>query len=151
MLKGGILYFAMVFGAGFVLGLIRIRCVVPLLGTRVAELLEAPLMLVIPIMAAQWIVRRLAVPHKLASRLGMGAIAVSLMLVGEFTLVLWLRGLTMSQYIASRDARGGDGLLPNARSVRYHAAPGGPEMKRAPRNVESGGRRVWCSPCAGFS
>ena len=102
--KAGVLYFVVVFEAGFVLGLIRILWVVPLLGTRVAELLEAPLMLVITIMGAQWIVRRLAVPRKLASRLGMGAIAVGLMLVGEFTLVLWLRGLTMSQYIARRDA-----------------------------------------------
>jgi hypothetical protein len=42
ILKAGVLYFAVIFGAGFVLGLIRILWLVPRLGTRVAELLEAP-------------------------------------------------------------------------------------------------------------
>jgi len=39
LLKAGILYFAAVFGAGFVLGLIRTLWVVPRLGARMAELL----------------------------------------------------------------------------------------------------------------
>jgi len=44
-LKAGVLYFAVVFGAGFVLGPIRVMWVVPRLGTRTAEILEAPIML----------------------------------------------------------------------------------------------------------
>jgi hypothetical protein len=103
ILKAGVLYFVVVFGAGFVLGPIRILWVVPRLGARIAELLEAPIMLVITIVAARWIVRRLAVPPTRLSRLGMGAIALSLMLIAEFTLVLWLRGLSISEYFASRD------------------------------------------------
>ncbi len=51
-LKAGVLSFAIVFGAGFVLGPIRIVWVVPRLGARIAELLEAPIMLVITIVAA---------------------------------------------------------------------------------------------------
>ena len=38
ILKAGVLYFALVFGAGFVLGTIRILWVVPSFGTRMAEL-----------------------------------------------------------------------------------------------------------------
>ena len=33
----------------------------------------------------------------------MGCIALALLLVAEFTLVLWLRGLSIPDYFASRD------------------------------------------------
>ena len=59
ILKAGVLYFAIVFGAGFVLGPIRILWVVPRFGTRMAELIETPIMLVVTIIAARWVVRRL--------------------------------------------------------------------------------------------
>jgi hypothetical protein len=103
ILKAGVLYFIFVFGAGFVLGPIRILWVVPRLGTRTAELMEAPIMLLITIVAARWIVRRLAVPPTTPGRLGMGGIALGLMLSAEFGLVLRLRGLSIRQYLASRD------------------------------------------------
>jgi hypothetical protein len=103
ILKAGVLYFALVFGAGFVLGAIRILWVVPRFGMRMAELMETPIMFVTTVVAAWWIVRRLAVPSKPSSRLGMGCIALGLLLVTEFTLVLWLRGLSISDYLASRD------------------------------------------------
>ncbi len=45
ILKAGVLYFAVVFGAGFILGPVRILWVAPRLGTRMAELLEMPIML----------------------------------------------------------------------------------------------------------
>jgi hypothetical protein len=53
VLKAGILYFAFVFGAGFVLGPIRLLRIVPQVGTRMAELLEMPVMLVVIIAAAR--------------------------------------------------------------------------------------------------
>jgi hypothetical protein len=58
---------------------------------------------VVIIVAARWIVRRLALPSTASIRLGMGSLALGLMLVAEFTLVLWLRGLSISEYLASRD------------------------------------------------
>lgn len=103
ILKAGILYFALVFGAGFVLGPVRILWVAPRIGTRMAELWEAPIMFVITIVAARQIVRRLVVPLTLSNRLGMGGIAPGLMLNAEITLVLWLRGLSIRQYLAARD------------------------------------------------
>jgi hypothetical protein len=103
ILKAGVFYFALVFGAGFVLGPMRILWVVPRFGVRMAELLETPIMLVVTIFAARWIVRRLAVPFTAVSRLGMGLVALSLLLAAEFTLVLWLRGLSISEYLSSRD------------------------------------------------
>jgi hypothetical protein len=101
ILKAGVIYFVLVFGAGFVLAPIRILWVVPRFGTRMAELMETPIMFVVIFVAARWIVRRPAVPSTLSSRVGMGCVALGLMLVGEFTLVLWLRGLSISEYLAT--------------------------------------------------
>jgi hypothetical protein len=102
-LKAGTLYFALVFGTGFVLGAIRTLWMVPRLGTPMAELMEAPFMLAVTILAALWIVRRLAVPSVPSRRLGMGLVALGLMLVAEFGFVLWLRGLSIKEYLATRD------------------------------------------------
>ncbi len=103
MLKAGVLYFVVVFGAGFLLGPIRILWATPRFGARMAELMEMPIMFVITIVAARWIVRHIAVPSIPSRRLGMGGIALGLLLVAEFTLVLWLRGLSIRDYLASRD------------------------------------------------
>ena len=68
VLKAGALYLAAVFGAGFILGPIRILWAVPRFGPRVAELMETPLMLAVIIVAARAIVRRLAIPPTPAPR-----------------------------------------------------------------------------------
>lgn len=103
ILKAGVLYFALVFGAGFVLGAIRVLWIVPRFGTRLAELMEMPFMLVVILASARWVVQRLAVPPETCSRIGMGMIALGLLLALEFTLVLWLRGLTIKEYITDWD------------------------------------------------
>jgi hypothetical protein len=103
ILKAGVFYFAPVFAAGFALGAIRTLWIVPRIGARAAELMEAPIILAVSLVAAGWVVRRLEVPFKLSSRLGMGCVALALMLLAEFTLVLRLRGLSIGQYLATRD------------------------------------------------
>jgi len=102
-LKASVLYFALVFAAGFVLGTIRTLWIVPIVGARMAELMEAPIMFMVTIVAARWIARHLAVPFTLLKRLSMGCIALALILVAEFTLMLRLRGLSIREYLASRD------------------------------------------------
>ncbi len=103
ILKAGLLYFALVFGVGFVLGTIRTFWIPPQFGTRMAELMEAPIMFVVTIVAARWTVRRFAILPIPSRRLGIGCIGLGLMLVAEFTLVLWLRGLSIREYLAGRD------------------------------------------------
>jgi hypothetical protein len=103
ILKAGVSYFAPVFAAGFVLGTIRTLWIAPRIGARAAELMEAPIMLAVSLVAADWVVRRLEVPFKLSSRLGMGCVALALMLLAESTLVLRLRGLSIGRYLATRD------------------------------------------------
>jgi hypothetical protein len=101
--KAGVLYFVLVFGTGFVLGPIRVLWLAPRVGARVAELVEAPIMLTVIVIVARWLVRRLQVPATVGSRLGMGGIALALVLAADFTLVLQLRGLTIGEYLATRD------------------------------------------------
>ena len=103
VVKAGAIYFALMFGAGFVLGTIRTLWVVPRFGTRMAELMEMPLMLVVTIVAARWTVLRLSVPTIWSARLEMGCIALVLMLIAEFGFVLWIRGLSIKEYFATRD------------------------------------------------
>jgi hypothetical protein len=103
ILRSGVLYFAVVFGAGFVLGPIRIRWAVPRFGPRMAELMEMPIMLLVIVGAARWIVRGLAVPSTPTRRLGIGGVALALLLVAEFAVVLRLRGLSIREYVAGLD------------------------------------------------
>lgn len=103
ILKAAVAYFAIVFGAGFVLGPIRILLVVPHVGERVAELFEAPLMLMVIVFAARWIVRRFQLPARPVFRIGAGLIAFGLGLVFEFALILKLRGLILAEYLENRD------------------------------------------------
>jgi hypothetical protein len=102
-LKPALLYFALVFGAGFGLGPIRILWAVPHFGTRTAELLETPLMFIVMVLSARWIVRRFKVSPVVPARLVVGLMALALMLITEFMIVLRLRGLTFSEYLATRD------------------------------------------------
>jgi len=103
IVRAGVLYFALVFAAGFVLGTMRTLWVVPRLGSRAAELIEAPIMLGVSIFSARYLSRRLLLPATRLRRLASGAVALGLMLLAEFGFVLWVRGLTIQQYLATRD------------------------------------------------
>jgi hypothetical protein len=97
ILKAAVFYFALMFGAGFVLGAIRTLWVIPRVGTRLAELIEAPIMLVVAIVAARWVLRHLAIPFAPSARLRMRGIALGLLLAAGFGFVLWIRGLTIRE------------------------------------------------------
>jgi len=97
------LYFAFVFGAGFILGPIRIFLVIPRVGVRAAELMEAPIMLGVIIVASRWMVRRFPESSDMSSRLATGFLALALMLGAEFALAHVLRGISVREYLANRD------------------------------------------------
>jgi hypothetical protein len=96
-------YFAVVFGAGFVLGVVRTLVVVPRVGERLAELAESPLMLAVVYLAARRLVRRERELTSGSQWLAVGGLALGLMLLVEFTFVLWMRGLSPAAYFAGRD------------------------------------------------
>jgi hypothetical protein len=98
-----VLYFLLVFGAGFVLGMVRVLVVVPQLGERAAELLEMPLMLIVTVIAARWIVRHRLDAHRLSSALSVGFLALGIMLFAELAVGMWLRGLSATEVFLNRD------------------------------------------------
>lgn len=59
-------------------------------------------MLAVIVLAARWVCRFVAPPTPL-TLWGVGAVALGLLLLTEFSLVLWIRGLTVGEYLASRD------------------------------------------------
>jgi hypothetical protein len=65
--------------------------------------MEMPIKLVVTIVVSRWVVLHLLVPFVPSARLGMGGIALGLLLVAESGFVLWVRGLSIRQYFASRD------------------------------------------------
>jgi hypothetical protein len=102
-LLAALIYFAAVFGAGFVLGTIRALWAEPRFGPRLAELIEAPIMLVVIVVAARWIVGGYARQFSRRRRAAFGALALVLMLVLELALVPLVRGLSIGNYFAGRD------------------------------------------------
>ena len=101
--KAGALYFLCVFGAGFALGIVRQLLLVPRLGVMWAELLEMPFMFVVIVLASRWVVRRSKVPPEAGPRLGMGLVALALLVGAELGLVLQLRGLSLAESVAQRE------------------------------------------------
>ena len=111
ILKAGAAYFGLVFGAGFLLGCIRVPFLVPHLGARVAELLEMPVQFVVIVFAARFIVRRFSVPLDTFIRLGVGFVALGLAIAAEFLLALVLAERSVAEYLASRDPVSGSVYL----------------------------------------
>jgi hypothetical protein len=101
--RAGVVYFAVVFAAGFALGVIRTLLVVPRVGARAAELGEIPVMLVVSYLAARWVIRRRKVSPAASARLTMGLLALCLLVAAELALTLPVRGQTLTGYLASRD------------------------------------------------
>ena len=82
----GLIYFAIVFTIGFVLGSIRVLLVAPLLGETGAVLLELPVMLAACWLTARFLTRTWlsGAPH--TAGLVMGGVAFSCLMIAEFSL-----------------------------------------------------------------
>ncbi|TJY55186.1 hypothetical protein E4T66_21155 [Sinimarinibacterium sp. CAU 1509] len=111
VLLAAVSYFGLVFGAGFMLGAIRVPLLVPRLGERAAELLEMPLMVGVTVLAARFVVRRHAVPLQWSVRARVGAIALALLIGAELLLAVVMQDRSLAQYIASRDPVSGIAYL----------------------------------------
>jgi len=103
VLKAGASYFAVVFAAGFALGVVRVLWALPRYGERTAELMEAPVMLAVIVAAAWWITRRSASAFSPMQRFGTGMVALGLLVAVESWFVFLLEELTLAQYFAGRD------------------------------------------------
>lgn len=105
------LYFLIVFGAGFVFGVIRTLIFVPMIGVRWAELLEMPLMLGVIVLAALRLFRRNSDQRSIVELLSIGGIALILLLAMEFGLAFAFQEKSISQYVFDRDPVSGIAYL----------------------------------------
>lgn len=112
VLAAGSSYFLAVFTVGFALGVVRTLWLLPALGERWAELVELPFMVAASFVAARAVSRFVGLPEAaLGARIAAGIVALGLLLSVELTLVLWLRGLTLAEYTASRDPVSGSAYV----------------------------------------
>lgn len=147
ILKAALLYFGIVFGCGFALGVVRVGWLVPRLGERAAELVEMPLMLVAVFLAARLVVHR--IPPRPSARCAVGILALGLLIVAEVLLVLSFRGQSLAEYVATRDPVSGTAylvslglfaaapaLVARGRSARGQVVPGPPPGGRSHRGAK---------------
>ncbi|MGV8804777.1 MAG: hypothetical protein ACWA6Y_07430 [Polaromonas sp.] len=111
VIKAGLAYFSLVMGAGLLLGMVRVPFLVPRLGERLAELMEMPLMLVVIVLSARFVIRRFALPPTASVRLKTGLLALALTVCAELLLAAALQGQSVGAYIASRDPVSGSVYL----------------------------------------
>ena len=102
-LKLSIVYFALIFGTGFMLGTIRVLWIVPKIGVRTAELIEMLPMFVVIILSARWINQHFADADSISTRLKIGFLALSFLLVAEIVLGMSLQGASISEVLLNHD------------------------------------------------
>jgi len=99
----GFVYFALVLGTGFVLGMVRVPLLVPRIGDRWAELAEMPIMATAIFFSAGYILRRFPEIKTPARALIVGWLALTLTVCAELGLAIVLQNRTLAEYLASRD------------------------------------------------
>lgn len=90
-------YAGVAFAAGFVLGTVRVLVLEPGLGAVGSVLVEGPIMLAFSYFAARWVVARWMFDASRGRRVGMGVIALAMLLLLEFAIAP----------LANADAAGG--------------------------------------------
>jgi ABC-type uncharacterized transport system permease subunit len=99
--RAGLVYFAVVFAAGVVLGTLRVLVVAPALGEVAAVVLELPLMLAVSWIACGRIVERLRVPPHWRARAAMGAVAFGVLMAAEAGLAILAFGRSPAEHLVS--------------------------------------------------
>ncbi|KFG68209.1 hypothetical protein [Microvirga sp. BSC39] len=117
----GILYCAIVFALGFVLGTIRVLLVAPHLGETGAVLIELPIMLAASWAACGWVLRRLRVGSGLGERFAVGGVAFALLMMAELCVSVLAFGRTPAEHLATY--RSASALLGLAAQLVFAAMP----------------------------
>jgi hypothetical protein len=110
-IKAGVAYFAVVFGAGFVLGTLRVLLLAPQIGETAAVFVELPVILTISWFACGWIVRRFFSASTVQTLAAMGAVAFGLLMAAEAALSVFVFGRSMGEHLDTfRTVSGAIGL-----------------------------------------
>lgn len=97
--SAAIVYWAVVFALGFVLGTIRVTWVIPLIGLLPATIIELPIILAANWFAAGWLVRRFRIVSA-GEALIVGALAFAILMAAECALAVMLLAQTPAQWLA---------------------------------------------------
>jgi hypothetical protein len=111
IIPAALAYFALVMGAGFAMGAIRVPFLVPRLGERWAELAEMPVMALVIFLAAGYILRRFPAIRSAGASLGAGFLALALSVTAELGLALALQSQSLAEFISNRDKVSGSVYL----------------------------------------
>ncbi len=109
--RAGFVYFALVLGTGFVLGMFRVPFLVPRIGERWAELAEMPIMAAAIFFYGGYILRRFPEVRFPREALIVGFLALALSMCAELGLAMVLQSQSLYEYIASRDKVSGSVYL----------------------------------------
>jgi hypothetical protein len=104
VMKAGTLYFLITVGAEFVLEVVRLQVVALHINERIAEMMEIPNVLLATIIGARWVVDRFTFPPLPGIRLGVGLVALCLVLISEWTVIQTLQSLSVEGHITSQGA-----------------------------------------------
>lgn len=105
--RAGALYFLVVFGVGFVFGIVRTTLLAPRTGETLAVLIELPFILAIAWWSCRLILRGMALPPTLRSRLPMAVTAFALLMAAEAALSVVLFGRPIVSPLQLADSAAG--------------------------------------------
>lgn len=111
LVRAALMYFAMVLGTGFVLGVVRVPFIVPRLGERWAELIEMPLMAVVIYWSAGYTLKRYPEVGSPGRAMAIGLAALALLVGAELGLAMVIQSRSLADFIASRDKVSGSVYL----------------------------------------
>jgi hypothetical protein len=110
-IRAGLVYFALVFGTGFVLGAFRVPFLVPRIGERWAELAEMPIMATVIYFSAGYMLRRFPEVNFPGRSLVVGLLALALAVCAELVFAVLLQHQDLAKYLGSRDRVSGSVYL----------------------------------------
>jgi hypothetical protein len=136
-IQASLVYFAIVLGTGFVLGVFRVSFLVPRIGERWAELAEMPFMATVIFISAGYILRRFPEIGQPSWSLIAGVLALVLTVATELTLATILQDRSLDEFIATRDKVSGSvyiallvvfAMMPRLRLTKHVQVPRKPSQ-----------------------
>ena len=100
ILGAALLYFAIVFGTGFLVGPLRVLYAEPRVGTTAAVLLEVPILLVAMIVGATIAVRWLDAKPSTRALVTVGTVSLVFQHVADVAVGVLLRGMSVEDHLA---------------------------------------------------
>ncbi len=97
----GAVYFAIVFGIAFVLGVLRTLVLAPRIGAMAAVAIELPIILIVSWFACRGCLRRYPVRAAVADRACMGLVAFALLICAELLMSILLTDRSVAEFFTA--------------------------------------------------